>query len=126
MLQLHSAAEGFARGTPASGPCLFATMTALTKKDGGFRGIATGFSFRRLVPDTLARHFRRIVEQECAPCQFALSTKAGTDCVGHAIRAMTDLGPRVTVLSVDGIGPTIMSCAVPCWANIWKFLVCEL
>ena len=28
----------------------------------------------------------------------------GTDCVGHAIRAMTDLNSRATVLSVDGIG----------------------
>ena len=48
--------------------------------------------------------FGRIVEQECAPFQFALFTRAGTDCVGHAIRAMTYLNSRATVLSVDGIG----------------------
>ena len=40
----------------------------------------------------------------CAPFQFALSTRAGTDCVGHAVRAMTDLEPRMTVLSIDGVG----------------------
>ena len=33
---------------------VFATMTALQKKDGGVRGIATGTSFRRLVAKTLA------------------------------------------------------------------------
>ena len=53
--------------------------------------------------ETLARQFGRIVEQECAPFQFALSTRAGTDCVGHAIRAMTDLNSRATVV-FDGIG----------------------
>ena len=30
--------------------------------------------------------------------------KAGTDCVGHLIWASTDTDPRLTVLSVDGIG----------------------
>ena len=69
----------------------------------GVRGIATGSSFRRSVAETLARQFGRIVEQECAPFQFALSTRAGTDCVGHAIRAMTDLNSRATVM-FDRIG----------------------
>ena len=35
-----------------------------------------------------------------SPCP----TRAGTDCVGHAVRAMTDLNPRTTVLSIDGVG----------------------
>ena len=43
------------------------------------------------------------VEIVCSPFQFALSTRAGTDCVGHAIRAITDQNPRATVLSIDGI-----------------------
>ena len=79
-------------------------MTALSKKDGGIGGIATGSSFRRLVGKTLARQFGAVVEQVCAPFQFALSTRAGTDCVCHAIRVMTDLDARATVLSVDGVG----------------------
>ena len=41
---------------------------------------------------------------ECAPFQFALSTRAGTDCVGHLLRAATDVNPNATVLSVDGVG----------------------
>ena len=30
--------------------------------------------------------------------------EAGTDCVGHMIRAITDADPTATVLKVDGIG----------------------
>ena len=81
-----------------------ARMTALTKKDGSARGIATGHAFRRLVARTLARQYMPQVEAACAPFQFALSTRAGTDCVGHVVRLATDLDPRTTVLSIDGIG----------------------
>ena len=52
------AAEDLARGSaPAEVTQLFtmATMTAVSKTDGGVRGIATGTSFRRLVAQTLAR-----------------------------------------------------------------------
>ena len=80
-------------------------MTALQKRGGGVREIATGTSFRRLVAKTLARQFSVEVEAGCAPLQFALSTRAGVDCVGHAVRAATDASPMTTVLSVDGIGP---------------------
>ena len=95
------AAEDLVRGTAhvASRPFLLATMTALQKQDGGVRGIVAGTTFRRLVAKVLARQFGLEV-----PFQFALSTRAGTDCVGHAIRAITDQNPRATVLSIDGIG----------------------
>ena len=92
---------------------MLATMTALQKKDGGVRGIATGTSFRRLVAKTLARQFGKVVESTCAPFQFALSTRAGTDCVGHAVRAMTDADPNATILSIDSIGglrPCLAQC----------------
>ena len=96
---LYLAAEDFARGeTPASRSFLRATMTALSKKDGGVRGIANGSSFRSLVGKTPARQFGAVVEQVCAPFQFVLSTRAGTDCVGHAIRVMIDLDAHGTVL----------------------------
>ena len=42
-------------------------MTALQKKDGGARGIATGTSFRRLVAKTLARQFGKQVESSALP-----------------------------------------------------------
>ena len=81
-----------------------ARLTALTKKDGGVRGIATGCSLRHLTARTLAKQFTKDFKKECAPFQYALSTRAGTDCVGHLLRAATDANPRATVLSVDGIG----------------------
>ena len=104
---LTTAAEDFARG--ATPPCVshmftMASMTALQKKDGGVRGIATGTTFRRLVAKTLARQFSKDVEAACAPFQFALSTRAGVDCVGHAVRAATDGNPELTVLSIDRVG----------------------
>ena len=76
----------------------------LQKPEGGIRGIATSTSFRRLVAKTMAKQFMTDVEQACAPFQFALSTRAGTDCVGHAVRVVTDHDPEMTVLSIDGIG----------------------
>ena len=79
-------------------------MTALVKKDGGVRGIATGTSFRRLVAKSLARQFAKEVESVCALFQFASSTRAGTDRVGHAVLAMTDAHSTTTVLSKGGIG----------------------
>ena len=90
-------------------------QTVLQKPDGGVRGIATGTSFRRLVAKTLARQFGKAVEAVCVPYQFALSTRAGTDCVGHAIRAL-DADPQCTVLSIDGVGAydhVLRSCT-PC------------
>ena len=41
---------------------------------------------------------------ECASFQYDLSTKAGTDCVGHMLRAAMDAKPTATVLSEDGTG----------------------
>ena len=70
-----------------------ARLTALSKEDGAVRGIATGCTFRRLVA--------RIQKFED---EYALSTRAGTDCVGHMLRAPTDMDPMACVLKVDGIG----------------------
>ena len=81
-----------------------ASLTALSKTDGGVRGTETGTTLRRLVARALAKQFMKEFEAECAPFQYALSTRAGTDCVGHLLRAATDADPDATVLSVDGIG----------------------
>ena len=107
LCSLSSAAEDFARAAvpgEAMRPFMLASMTALQKRDGGVRGIATGTSFRRLVAKTLARQFGREVEEACSPFQFALSSKAGVDCVGHAVRVATEADAEATVLSIDGIG----------------------
>ena len=79
-------------------------MTAFRKDDGGVRGIATGVAFRRLVAESLARQHGKAVETVCSPFQFALSTRAGTVCVGYAMRALTDTNSSLTVTSRDGVG----------------------
>ena len=88
----------------ASRPLMSAAMTALEKKNGRVRGIANGTSSRRLAAKTLARQFSQKVQEACAPFQFAMSTRAGTNCVGHAVREATAADPRLTVQSIDGIG----------------------
>ena len=50
------------------------------------------------------KQFLEEFEAECAPFQYALSTRASTDCVGPLLLAATDADPRVTILTVDGIG----------------------
>ena len=79
-------------------------MTALQKPSGGVRGIVVGDIFRRVVSRAVAQQIAKQVEQATAPFQYALSTRCGTECVGHAIQGLTDLDPEATVLSVDGIG----------------------
>ena len=106
LLLLTAAAEDVARASVP--PDVFrvfmlARMTALQKPDGGVRGIATGTVFQRLVAKTLARQYSEAVEEACTQFQFALSTRAGVDCVDHTVRLLTDQNPQATVLSVDGI-----------------------
>ena len=62
---LDLAAADFAPGTvPRNAMHCFtmATLTALQKKDGGVRGIATGTTFRRLVAKSVAKQFGKDVE----------------------------------------------------------------
>ena len=79
-------------------------LTALCKPGGGVRGIVAGEFLRRLVSRTIAKQVAGEVEAATAPHQYALSTRAGTECVAHALQALTDLYPEATVLSIDGIG----------------------
>ena len=78
-------------------------MSALQKPDGGVRGIVVGDTFRQVVARTIAQQVAEAAEEATAPFQYALRTRAGTECVSH-IRSLTDLDPRTTILSVDGVG----------------------
>ena len=80
------------------------TLTALLKDNGRVRGIVAGDSLRRLVARTLAKQFGPEMEAACAPYQYALSTRAGTECVAHVLRAALEEDSLNTILSVDGIG----------------------
>ena len=79
-------------------------MVALTKPNGGIRALVMGDVFRRLVSRTLAQQFAGAFESACAPFQYALSTRAGAEALSRALRLATELQPRATVLSVDGVG----------------------
>ena len=78
-------------------------MTALSKPDGGVRGIVAGDVVRRLVARTMAQQLGKAVEAATAPHQYALSTKAGCECIAHILQGLTDLDDRATVISVDGV-----------------------
>ena len=49
-------------------------MTALSKPNGGVRGIVVGDIFRRTVARTIAKQIAKKVEEATAPFQYALST----------------------------------------------------
>ena len=59
---------------------------------------------RRLVARTIAQQLGRAVETATAPFQHALSTRAGCECFVHTLQGLTELDPRATVVSIDGIG----------------------
>ena len=80
------------------------TITALQKPNGGDRGIVVGDTLRRLVARTIAQQLSVAVEAATAPFQYALSTRAGTECVAHALQSLTEENPTTTVMSIDGIG----------------------
>ena len=79
-------------------------LTALSKPDGGVRGIVVGDTVRRLVGRTIAQQLAIAVEGATAPYQYALSTRAGCECIAHALQGLTELNPEATVTSIDGIG----------------------
>ena len=78
-------------------------MTALQKPKGGVRGIVSGDIIRRLVARTICQHLSSAVQVATAPFQYALSTKAGRECIAHALQVLTDLNPRTTIVSIDGV-----------------------
>ena len=79
-------------------------MTALQKPNGGVRGIVAGDIVRRLVVRTMAQQLSPAVESATAPHQYAMSTRAGTECLAHALQVLTELDPEATVVSIDGVG----------------------
>ena len=72
-------------------------LTALAKPSGGIRGIVCGDIVRRLVART--QQFPA-VERATSPFQYALTTRAGGECIAHALQAFIDLDDRTTVLSI--------------------------
>ena len=78
-------------------------VSALQKPNGSVRGIVASDVFGRLVARTMAQQLGPAIERATNPFEYALSTRAGTECIAHAIQALTDLDPTATVVSIDGI-----------------------
>ena len=78
-------------------------LTALQKRDGGVRGIVAGDIVRRLVARTMSQQLMESVQAATAPFQYAMSTRSGCECIAHALQGLTELDPRATVMSIDGI-----------------------
>ena len=69
--------------------------TALQKLSGGVRGIVVEDVPRRVVSRTIAQQLSETVEAATASFQFALITKAGCECVVHAVQVLTEQHPGV-------------------------------
>ena len=70
-------------------------LTALSKQDGGVKGIVAGDVVRRLVASTVSRQLSPAVGRAFSPYQYAMTTRAG---------GLTEIDPQVTVTSIDGLG----------------------
>ena len=68
------------------------------------RGIVVGDVLRRLVGRTMAQQLSKAVEAATSPHQYALSTRAGTECVAHVLQGLTEMDPQTTIVSIDGVG----------------------
>eukprot|EP00434_Breviolum_minutum_P028296 symbB.v1.2.025033.t1/scaffold2409.1/size79984/1 len=79
-----------------------ARLTALSKPNGGVRGIATGEVLRRIASRVLARQYAEIFDAATRPFQYALRTRAGTDCLAAILRTAAELDESATIVSLDG------------------------
>ena len=43
-------------------------------------------------------------QQGCGVRQYAMTTRAGTECIAHALQGLTESNPQYTILTVDGTG----------------------
>ena len=106
---LHQMGEQLATGRiPAGihGTLRLGRLTALQKPRGGVRGIVVGDVLRRLVGRTMAQQLGKAVEAATAPHQYALSTRAGTECVAHVLQVLTEMDPQTTI-GVDRWGGSV-------------------
>ena len=68
------------------------------------QGHRYGDTFCRGVARTMAQQCAKIFEEACVLYQYALHTRAGTECVARVVRLLTELDPKKTLLSIDGVG----------------------
>ena len=69
----------------------------MSKPDGCVRGIVAGDVIRRLVVRTISQQLAPAVERATSPHQYAMTTRAGCECV-------TELDRQSTITSIDRVG----------------------
>ena len=74
------------------------------------RGIATGTAIRRLTARTIAQQYADKVLDYTSTFQFALSTRAGLDCVALLCHILTEEDEHRVISSLDGIGAYAQCC----------------
>ena len=52
----------------------------------------------------MAKQVAKKAEKATAPFQYALSTRAGCECVAHIVQALTDQDVNARVVTIDGVG----------------------
>ena len=78
-------------------------LTALLKPDGGVRGIVVGDVVRRLIARTISQQMSDAVKVATSPYQYALSTRAGCECISHVLQGLTELDTTPQSFSIDFI-----------------------
>ena len=69
-------------------------LIALRKADGGIRGIVASDVVRRLVSRTITQQLGDAALAATSPFQYALSTRAGCECISHALQSLSELDPN--------------------------------
>ena len=52
---------------------------------------------------TMSQQMMEEVQAATAPFQYAMPTKSGCECIANALQGLTEMSPRATVMSIDGI-----------------------
>ena len=72
-------------------------LTALAKPDGGVRGIVAGDVIRRLLAQTMSQQLSKAAG--CNNSAPMCPTRAGCECVAHALQGLVELDQDSTILS---------------------------
>ena len=99
-------------------------LTALRKTDGGVRGIVAGDIVRRLVARTISQQLMERVEAATAPFQYAMSTRAGCECVAHALQGITEMSATATITSKGCWKGCLTSSVLFCCGASVKLFLC--
>ena len=76
-------------------------LTALNKPGGGIRPIAAPSLLRRLAGRALCSLCKEAVSAALGRLQFAVGVAAGTECLAHSARVLTEADPDLVLMALD-------------------------